>query len=95
MPHSTSGKYCFNRKEFSYFSIRIVGKATVFFWILDNLVYHMSYTCDTKAIQNSTELPLSSCLFGIKLGRFTSIQNVGTFHRLSWVGQPISSLLHT
>lgn len=58
-----------NIKELSYFSTRIVHTATVFFWILDSSVYHMYFYTWWKS---NTELPLSSCCFGIKMAGFTS-----------------------
>jgi hypothetical protein len=97
--------------ELSYFSTRIGGHSTVFFWILDTLVYNMYNTLDKRTIRNfpcpvvslesrwaglhqygtslvplfpwnqdgqvyiNTELPLSRCFLGIKMGRFTSIRN--------------------
>jgi hypothetical protein len=94
MPHSTLGRYFFREKSSLTFPPESsVRQFIVFFWILDNFVYNMSNTCHKKAIQNFMELPLSSCFFGIKLGMFTSIQNLGTLLTPAFLGRTANILL--
>jgi hypothetical protein len=96
MPYSTSGKYYFNRKEFYYFSTKIIGKATVFFWILDNLVYNMSNTYMRS--KRNKELYRTSLLFWFiwnKVGQVYINTELGHLTPAFLGRTPTTSFLHT